>query len=71
MDAPRVADTSEVDGDGMASEVLCCILECSHHMVVAVASELRVWVGNHDDGAGWILLSTDNIGLNRDAVKGF
>jgi hypothetical protein len=40
-------------------------------MVVAVASELRVWVGNHHDGAGWILLSTDNIGLNRDAVKGF
>jgi hypothetical protein len=40
-------------------------------MVVAVAAELRVWVGNHDDASGRILLRTDNIGLNRDAVKGF
>jgi hypothetical protein len=40
-------------------------------MVVAITTELRVWVGNDDDGAGRILLRTDNISLDCDAVKGF
>jgi hypothetical protein len=47
------------------------VLKSSYHMVVAVTTELRVWVGNDDDGSGWILLCADNIGLDCDSVKGF
>jgi hypothetical protein len=55
----------------MTAEVLGGVLKSSHHMVVAITTELRVWVGNDDDGAGRILLRTDNISLDCDAVKGF
>jgi hypothetical protein len=71
MDAPRVTDTSEVDSDGMTAKGFGGVLKSSYHMVVTVTTELRVWMGNDDDGSGWILLCADNIGLDCDSVKGF
>jgi hypothetical protein len=55
----------------MTAEVSCCVLKRSHHMVKAIPAVFGVWMGNHHDSSCRILLSTDNIGLNADSVKGF
>jgi hypothetical protein len=71
MNAPGVADASEINGDGMTAEVSCGVLQRSHHMVEAIPAVFGVWMGNHHDCACWILLRADNIGLNTDSIKGF
>ena len=71
MHSARVADTTEVDGNGVTIKVNGGLLKGSHDMIVAIPAIFGVWVGNHHDRTRWILIRTHHIAFNSDSIKGF